>query len=1138
MTNPSTPALPDAAARDRITEDTASTLFVEAGAGSGKTRSLVDRVTTLVLRDQVPLSRIAAVTFTEKAGAELRDRLRSAFERRWRQARREAGEHAPATEAAARALDDLDSAAIGTLHAFAQRILSLHPIEAGLPPQVQVLDEVASSVAFDERWSVLQRELLDDPELSEPLLLALTAGVKTDDLRSLARAFGANWDLITERVLPGGPPAVTLPDPAELIAGAERLAARADECSDPADLFLDKLAALRDWASLARAARDPAEQHAALLGAAELKWSYGRKGNWPDLADLKLECTDWQHQAAALAGAFAEATLRPLAYWIAERVLRDADDRAAEGRLEFHDLLVLARRLLTAPDATGAAVRAALQRRFQVLLLDEFQDTDPIQIELAVRIAGGADATAPDWRDVRVPPGSLFVVGDPKQSIYRFRRANIATYLQAQQHLGEPVALTSNFRSVAAVLGWVNDVFGRLIRPEPDAQPAYQALAPQRPSGGTGPAVTLLGVDEHPDKPDATELRHREAADVAAVILHALAQPWTVQDRDTREWRALTAADIAILVPSRTSLPFLQAALDDAGVGYRAESSSLVYTEQEVRDLMAAARVLADPTDLLSCVTALRSPLFGCGDDDLWAWRCGGGSFSIQAPVPDSLAGTPVGLAMDYLQRLQRRARWLTPSEVLGALVEDRRMLEVATATVGVAAARDSWRRLRFVVDQARAWSETERGGLRGYLAWAARQADETSRVAEAILPETDVDAVRIMTIHGAKGLEFPMVVLSGMSAQAQNRRGVQVLWPAGGGFAIRLTKYLQTNDFAAVQPVDEQMDALERRRLLYVAATRARDHLVVSLHRKPVGKGATTRTNAQLLAEAGASDAPGGIAWAGDDAAPGVGARVPAVTAPPDWDAWLAGVTASRHASQRHAAQSASGLEGTDPVVVYGPADGAFVRTPAGTAESGDGGDAARFALPDEVTAGAAKGVRDLELPPWTKGRYGTAIGRAVHAVLQTADLAAGAPADNTPAAAALTGSVAAQCLAEGVVEFAGTVTDLARSALASPVVAHAAARPHWRETWVATTLADGTVLEGIVDLLYRDDDGTLVIVDYKTDAVPAAALPSRAAYYRPQIQAYARALRAATGQSVTGTLLFLHPAGAAAAVPVDGSH
>jgi hypothetical protein len=168
----------------------------------------------------------------------------------------------------------------------------------------------------------------------------------------------------------------------------------------------------------------------------------------------------------------------------------------------------------------------------------------------------------------------------------------------------------------------------------------------------------------------------------------------------------------------------------------------------------------------------------------------------------------------------------------------------------------------------------------------------------------------------------------------------------------------------------------------------------------------------------------------------------------------------------------------------------------------------------------GLAKGPRDLELAPWHKGRYGTAIGRAVHGVLQTVDLVTGAGLDD---------AVAAQTLAEGVVPLTGLVGDLARSALNSPLVKRAAARPHWRESYVAAVVGD-TLLEGIVDLLYRDDDG-LVIVDYKTDAVPLSALSTRVDFYRPQMAAYAAALEAAAGEPVARcVLLFLSPTGAEA--------
>ncbi|SDT34621.1 ATP-dependent exoDNAse (exonuclease V) beta subunit (contains helicase and exonuclease domains) [Friedmanniella luteola] len=1080
----------DQNARDRITSDTGSTLFVNAGAGSGKTHALVNRVLHLVLTDNVPLRHIAAVTFTEKAGAELRDRLRVRFE-----AQRAEGSECH-RERADEALNDLDSAAIGTLHAFAQRLLMEHPIEARLAPQLEVLDEIGSSVAFEDRWSELRTELLDDDSMEEPLLLGMAVGITLDHLRSLAVLLGNDWDLIHDQVLFRHAEQITPPPTADLLARGRRLADLGAECTEPEDRLLEHFRQLRVRLGRLACAPDVEAELSVLEEIGKIAFSNGQKGNWSrPIDEVRAAGRSFAADATKAVDAVRHQCLRRLTHWLAAQVVVAAEGRRAQSRLEFHDLLVLARELLR----TSASTRRDLHDRYQRLLLDEFQDTDPIQIELAVRIAGGEEAAANDWRDVVVPAGRLFVVGDPKQSIYRFRRASIATYLDAQKHLGETVSLTTNFRTVAPILDWVNAVFAQLIQAEPDGQPSYEPLNLAREDVGRGPGVMLLGAEPHRDLPRASAaiLRTREAADVAGAVTQAMTESWQVFDRVTQSWRRCRLDDIAVLVPARTSLPFLEEALDAAGIEHRTEASSLVYQADEVRSLLACVRAVADPTDSLALVQALRSPLFGCGDDDLWRWKYAGGAFNIYARLENAALNVgPVGSALTYLRQLAFDSRWRTPSEVLGAVVADRRMLELAATGPR---ARDAWRRLRFVVDQARAWAESSDGGLRNYLAWAAHQGQETSRVAESVLPETDADAVRVMTIHAAKGLEFPIVILSGLTAQSNRRRGVQVLWPASGGYAVKLSSSVQTEDFDAAQPIDEQMDDLEKRRLLYVAATRARDHLVVSLHRPDKA----VATAARLLAGAGGLSAAGAVSYQTPTSG-AANARVapPPVLPPPDYAPWLAELTQARERSRRTSAISASGLEGTEPEVVLN-----------------------REAKPP----GLAKGARDLGLPPWSKGRYGSAVGRAVHAVLQVVPL----PAADTSQAAAVADAVAAQCVAEGVVGYEGMVSALVESALRSDLVQRAAGHQHWREQYVGTVTTDGTVLEGYVDLIFRDDDGSFVIVDYKTDAVPAGGLASRVTYYRPQMEAYAECLRAATGGEVRAELLFLHPGGGAVPVP-----
>ncbi|MGY2082346.1 UvrD-helicase domain-containing protein [Blastococcus sp. SYSU DS0539] len=1072
--------LTDDAARRAIREDLDRTLFVEAGAGSGKTTCLVDRITALVTEARVPMRSIAAVTFTEKAGAELRDRLRAALERDGR-------------DLAEQALDDLDGAAIGTLHSFAQRILGEHPIEAGLPPLLEIADELSSSVAFEERWAEQRTRLLDDDAIAQPLLLAMSAGVTLDHLRSLAKLFNADWDLVTERVLNDEelPPA-ELRGLDELARRAAALVARAEECTLGTDSMRLKLDDFEAWASRLSAAADEGQRLETLNEI--LGWKFGRTGNknnWRNgVQSVRDDCAELVEAARSAVQEVCNCALRLLSRWIAARVLEAAENRRSAGRLEFHDLLVISRDLLR----RDRSVRAALHDRYSHLLLDEFQDTDPIQIELAVRIAGGAEASQERWEDVVVPPGSLFVVGDPKQSIYRFRRADIAMYLRSQRVIGGEVNLTSNFRTTEPIVSWVNNVFGRLIVAEEDRQPEYRALDAVREPRGDSPSVVALGAEANPGKLSAAELRELEATDVAGVVRRAITEGWQVCDDETKEWRPARLDDVAILVPARTSLPFLEEALDAAGIPYRAEASSLVYEAQEVRDLLAAARAVADPSDGLALVTALRSPLFGCGDDDLWTWKRDGGVLNLLAPVPEERHDHPVAVALAYLRRLHNDSRWLSPAEVLAALVADRRMLEVAATSPR---ARDQWRRLRFVVDQARAWSESEHGGLRAYLAWAELQGQESSRVVEASLPETDASAVRIMTIHAAKGLEFPIVVMSGLTAAPRSPSGVRVLWPASGGYEVSLRKGVTTGDFDAAQPVDEQMDERERRRLLYVAATRARDHLLVSLHRLAVSR---TETAAKLIADAGGS-ASGAESWSvaelGDGSSVVVDSTAP--RAPEEYGDWLAELTRVRSASAVASATSASGLEGTEPSVAFGGAD-----------------------------TGSAKGALNVELPAWSKGRYGTAIGRAVHGVLQQIDLATGCGLDD---------AVAAQCVAEGVEAHADVVTALVRSALESEIVRRAAAREHWREMYVGTVQQDGTVLEGYVDLVYREDDGSLVVVDYKTDAIPAEAVAARVQYYAPQLRSYTTVLSAATtSPDVSPRLLFLNPVESAAVTAAPG--
>ncbi len=1117
------PAPPDEAERQRIRTDLDATLFVEAGAGAGKTSSLVARIVNLV-RSGVPITAIAAITFTEKAAAELRSRTRHGLE----------SDPGPETDAA---LARLDHAPIGTLHSFARRILFDFPIEAGLPPGFTVLDELESGLAFEEQWNDLLDELLDDPEPAAGLIAGGRAFVELCEFdgfgvdrgaRRMAEDFRSNWDLVHDRV--------DLSDPGPLdldVTAIMRLAEQIGATPIPHDdKQVETVAELVELASglNSQSLRTRLEAVRALddkyghWGTKRTSFP-GARGKWTKaFGPSGVEALDALRADEVELGRLAREVLEGvkrhrrllLGAVIGRFVLDGATERAASGQLEFHDLLVLARRLLT----EHGHIRRLLHDRYQRVLLDEFQDTDPIQLEIAVRLTADPDDPAQtvssgpgllSWRHLRPLPGRLFIVGDPKQSIYRFRRADISQYLRAAEQVGaDNVRLSANFRSTRAVIDFANDVFGRLITYEPDTQPAFQRLdacrrAPLLEHG----TVTLLGLERHDDLVanqrnadigSADALRLCEAVDVAAAVSTALTDGWPVYDEALDALRPCRPGDICILLPTRISLPALEAELRRGGLAYRAENSSVVYATTEIRQLLLALRAADDPTDTLALVESLRSPLYGCSDVELWEWKAGGGTWNLWAVAPTELADHPVADAIAHVRSVAERVGSTSAAELLAAVADERRAFDLALAGPD---ARDVWRRLRFVIEQARAWADAGGHGLRRYLQWATLQASE-SRVADTILPEHDHDAVRVMTIHAAKGLEFPITVVAGLTTKPRRAVTNGVVWAndtwmlAGRG---------DDGVFVAQQPIDEQMGDAERRRLLYVACTRAVDHLVVSLHR-----GAPTKANpdyddwgpltsAELLWAAGAAEPSSGAAPAEVELRP-----VPAAVAPSstiDWadhDAWVTERNRVFAAASRRTGIAATRLS----------------EELAATGER------------DEIDdPGLDKRPVNVELPPWQRGRYGTSIGRAVHGVLQFCDLSSGADIDNL---------ARAQCAAEGVIGLESQVAALARSALAAPIVqAVVAGAQHWRELFVAAPIGD-RVVEGYVDLLVRTPDG-LVIVDYKTDQWSGPVQSAeRVGRYRLQLAAYGAALATALDEPIVGGVLVrCSPKGDAEQIVID---
>jgi ATP-dependent helicase/nuclease subunit A len=1105
----------DLRARIRIAEDLDTNLMVVAGAGTGKTTALVGRIVALVGSGAVSLGEIAAITFTEAAAAELRQRIREALD----------AAAADGDDLMAAARDEVDDAAIGTLHAFARRILLEQCVDAGLPPGFEVLDDTADVADFEMRWNRFADALLEDPGAERALVLGFSVGLRHTDLAAVAWNLHTHWDRLEGGGLDHFRQARTCDDlwpstdPGPVIDALDRARGLLGCCTDDDDKMAHHLVGtVTDAGALLTAARSDSAAVLQLLDTLPpFRCAHGRQENWTGrVAEVRAACTEAEQARLDLLDGVRRAVLGDLVARLAEFTLTAADERRREGRLTFHDLLVHVRRLVRRRGPALSVVR----RRYRRLLIDEFQDTDPLQVELAARLTAAVEG-ASDLRGAR--PGALFVVGDPKQSIYRFRRADIELFTDVSAELDSTLVLRTNFRSVPGIVDFVNVVFDEILGrgTVPDQSP-HHPLEAARPApvgegtgvgdglgdeatgpgaGRVGPAavqLTFEGLDG-PDSPErkpsgrrvsggarakagavpvvglggamassTPEVRRRAAADAATAIADLVGRGWLVEDTGHRGRRPVRWGDVAVLIPSRSTLPALEDALEDAGVPFRLEGAALLWGAEEVRNVLTVLRAADDPADAVAVLGALRSPGLACGDDDLLTWHAAGGTWDPRPAPPSALEGHPVALSMAVIDRLHRRRWWSEPSESVASAIDELHSFELALAH---RRPRDHWHRLRWLQDQARLFDESPGGTLRAFLNWAALRAEGDGRVGGVGPPDPDDDAVRVMTIHGAKGLEFPVVVLAGLERDpADAPRPPAVVWTDRNIPEIHVGRFT-TAGFEQAGLRDQRLDLLEQHRLLYVGMTRARDHLLVCLHHKSRNGG----PGSSLAAIVTAICADNPSLWRTPPAVSG-NAAIPVRQG------------------------------GTDP------SPGGPVPLPAPWEE-----DRIRLlaTLRRQPVATATAVARHATLPhrpssPDAGPEHddGLRVGRAVHSALAELDLATGCDDAGRSALEV----ARAHAVTHGVADRSAEVAVMVGRALTSPTIVRAASLRHWREVSVTTPHERG-LIEGFVDLLFEEEEG-LVVVDYKTDRAPTGNAPIDA--YRLQVSTYAVALESSTGLPV----------------------
>ena len=1027
--------------RDAIRTLLDNDLFVEAGAGTGKTTELTRRVVALIASGRATTAEMAVITFTEAAAAELRERVREALENE------SLTNDSFVVDRCRRALDGLDDAAIETIHAFARRLLQQNASEAGLPPVFRVVDRTESGLTWRRRWHAFVSSTLTarhelDPELDHLLRTAIALGVNVRQLASLARVMHQAWDRVS-RVACDALPAKL--DVSGVVAHLDSALALRGSCTDDADRmarFIDN--DMCRWKARLVGAETFYSQIEVLLKNPRLTSKRGVKGNWSgDIETVRESLGSAKAARDALLDGPRQSVITGLCNLLAEFTLAGVRERVSNGDLEFHDLLVLSRNVLR----DSESVRTAVCARYKHLLVDEFQDTDPLQAEIVSMITSSEQARR-------------FTVGDPRQSIYRFRGADVAQYELVKSTSAGVRDLSTNFRTAPAVLEWIEAVTNKL--PGVASSVSRPNLTAHRDSTGS---VRVIGSAS--ETLTAAQVREVEAAEVVEQIRTTIEGGWGVRGRDGA--RAAKYADVAILIPGRTALPATERALNAASIPFRIESRSLIWATQELRDVVATLGAIDDPDDPVSLVASLRSIVFGCGDDDLLSWVQGGGSWDYRQDIPETLATHPVANAFSWLRERHAR-RWTEQvATLVDELIRERKLFQLAYAQPRQ---RESWHRLRFLSDQVAQWTEAGGSTLSNFVTWARNQAEYGADAREVIVAEPDDDAVRVMTIHAAKGLEFPVVAVTGINSNPPNKSSARALW-ADDHFEVRIgnkTTGWETRGFAEADAVDEQGQAEESDRLLYVALTRARDHLLVSVHH-------AVRSNKSIAAR-----------------------LLPAlegISPPTGYDTMLPLVPASSPALSQIGFDIAERAAQRSNVV----ASAARALSVSATGIN-------RF-IEGEPQVPAVVG--DVEV---SRGER-MAFGRVVHWVLETVDLPHAATVDDLIAHATQLEPLAA----ERTVEIKRSV----QLALDSRPLAEAlTSGRYWRE--LGGSIAHGDlILEGLIDLCYETPAG-LVIVDYKTDEVANAGdVVSLANHYKWQLLTYRRLLSANLEMPVVDVMLLL---------------
>jgi len=827
----------DQLVRNSIVEDIHESIFITAGAGAGKTKSIVDRIVQLLtdeeLSRRVKMSNIVAITFTTKAAAELRNRLRERLLDKQVRAKLSPNQ----IEAADVALTQLDAAPVGTIHAFAMRILQQYPLEAGLPIGFSLMDTAESKRSNRS----LSNQILDELYTTEDkanLDLLKDAGISVKKMREFVndlqekqpQLVNASFEIVQEDFF-------NLAISQLVIEANNWWNINRDQLIDKNDRLTSKTTAAIEESREAISNGNYDLAVDALLALRNLKGSNEDAAKYKEFKDLLIDRLKWHKNQNS---AKVELIIRRWAHHAQRRIIESQSERKIKGNLDFNDLLLIAHNLIL----QNSDVRRDLHRKLLVYVVDEFQDTDPLQWSIIRALV--ADPETPSGEP---KPGRLVAVGDPKQSIYRFRGADLATFERVRKAATTKWSddsvkhLTTNFRSHPSILKYVDHLY--------DSRPKilgtdFERMIPYSLEIETDRVSVLQGGGD-----DKVNMELDAVAATVQYSVRNLSLPVkNPLDADSTSSRKVIYSDIALLIPARTSLVNQLEVFERYGIPYTSTDATIVYSRPAVRGLIAAIKVIAGSVNGGDLWWALKSPLFGLSDDEMLKYKK---ISSTGWPVPISAyrgdhenpeTGTSIATtALKKLYEIWKDYRTAQPSEILEILLSETRAQE---ALDQIKTGRFENDCLRMVILHAKSWEAGGGNGIVDYIDWLKQMEDENTR---ENLPSPDnkgFDAVTISTIHSAKGLEYPVVILGGMWNQVKDTLP-SISLSTEGKFEFNLGENAKSLGYVAqCERLEKQLNLEERHRLLYVGATRAEHYLFVSNHHRGDVQGGSSNSSTQ----------------------------------------------------------------------------------------------------------------------------------------------------------------------------------------------------------------------------------------------------------------------------------------------------